>query len=181
MLHQNQCHEKRWQLRSELFHKLSMPICAFGSYRPLIISLMFTPSFCSDILALCTTARPPNPSAVGPLPTFRGGGLQPPPAPLSTPLLYFTASKSNAIILSFVCCNPWQGKQLTSTVLLLLYESYGMQISDADGSHFCVWRHRSSLTNRKFVQNLGFTSPDRKTSIWWVRMLRRFAIKLTKA
>jgi len=26
----------------------------------------------------------------------------------------------------------------------LLYESYRMQISDAFGSHFRVWRHRSS-------------------------------------
>jgi len=26
----------------------------------------------------------------------------------------------------------------------LLYESYGMQISYAFGSHFRVWRHRSS-------------------------------------
>jgi len=26
----------------------------------------------------------------------------------------------------------------------LLYNSYGMQLSDALGSHFYVWRHRSS-------------------------------------
>jgi len=35
------------------------------------------------------------------------------------------------------------GKEHTK-LHVLLYESHGMQITDAFGSHFHVWRHRSS-------------------------------------
>ena len=47
---------------------------------------------------------------------------------------------------------------VTGDLCTLLYESYEMQISDAFGSHFCVWRQ--GVNNYYAKGPMGSTAPQ---------------------